>query len=112
MDVLPSAVLIREIPGANTNTHELFTFFQKNFGFNQRQTVAIMGAHTLGVLQRKNSGINGPNGWVINKHRFDNEYYHHLIGGRGRDASSPGSCAIGAQLDEGIREQSRFERFR
>jgi Peroxidase len=76
----------RVLPGANTNTHDLFSFFQKNYGFNQRETVAVMGAHTLGVLQRKNSGVNGPNGWVINKHRFDNEYYHHLVGGNGPNA--------------------------
>ena len=71
----------REVPGMNTNTHDLFTFFQKQYGFSTADTVAIMGAHTIGTLERKNSGVDGSDGWVIHKRRFDNEYYHHLIGG-------------------------------
>ena len=65
----------RVLPGANTNTHELFTFFKSNYGFNTRETVAIMGAHTIGVLSRENSGIDGRNGWVLNNRELDNRYY-------------------------------------
>ena len=40
-----------EFPNNNMHTHELYGFFKDNFGFNQRDTVAIMGAHTLGVVK-------------------------------------------------------------
>ena len=42
-----------EFPNNNMHTHELYTFFLNNFGFNQRDTVAIMGAHTLGVVREE-----------------------------------------------------------
>jgi Peroxidase len=38
-------------PRLHMHTHELYAFFSENFGFNQRETVAIMGAHTLGVVR-------------------------------------------------------------
>ena len=40
-----------EFPSINMHTHELYGFFKDNFGFNQRDTVAIMGVHTLGVIR-------------------------------------------------------------
>lgn len=71
----------REIPGANTNTHELFSFFSKNYNFNQAEVVALMGAHTIGVLIPENSGIQGKDGWVLDNRILNNEYYAELIGG-------------------------------
>lgn len=41
----------RALPAINLHTHELYNFFLNNFGFNQRDTVTIMGAHTFGVLR-------------------------------------------------------------
>jgi catalase (peroxidase I) len=46
-----------EFPSTNMHTHDLYSFFSDNFGFNQRDTVAIMGAHTLGVV-RPEVGMN------------------------------------------------------
>ena len=73
----------REVPGININTHDLFSFFEDNFGFNTRETVAIMGAHTLGQLSRENSGVDGKDGWLLNNRVCDNEYYVELVGGNG-----------------------------
>jgi hypothetical protein len=42
-----------EFPNANMNTHDLFSFFSDEFGFNQRDAVAIMGAHTIGVVRQE-----------------------------------------------------------
>jgi Peroxidase len=42
----------RDQPGFQLTTHELYSFFQNEFGFNQRDTVAIMGAHTIGTMVR------------------------------------------------------------
>jgi len=77
----------RELPSPNVNTHELLEYFDNAFGFDARDTVAIMGAHTLGGLRRENSGYNGINGWLGNTRSFGNGYYTNLIGGQ--NASSP-----------------------
>jgi hypothetical protein len=70
----------REIPGSKINTHELFSFFRNNFGFSTRETVAIMGGHTIGELSRNNTGIDGPNGFVTRNRILDNAYYSELVG--------------------------------
>ena len=71
----------RFLPPNDITTHDLFEFFDDEFGFTVKQTVALMGAHTIGELQRENSGIDGPSGWLINNDVFDNEYYAELVGG-------------------------------
>ena len=71
----------RFVPPNDITTHDLFEFFDNEFGFTVKQTVALMGAHTIGELQRENSGIDGPSGWLINNDVFDNEYYAELVGG-------------------------------
>jgi cytochrome c peroxidase len=62
----------RNHPSMNLNSRDLFGFFSDEFGFSTKQTVAIMGAHTLGKLRKANSGVDGPNGWLINNKVFDN----------------------------------------
>ena len=37
-------------PNIHMNTVEMYQFFEQEFGFNVRQTVTIMGAHTIGTL--------------------------------------------------------------
>lgn len=71
----------RELPSPSLDTHDLLEFFATEFDFDERDTVAIMGAHTLGTLVRENSGYNGVNGWVGNTVLFDNAYYEDLVGG-------------------------------
>lgn len=78
----------REIPGSKFNTHELFAFFSTNYGFSTRETVAIMGGHTIGELSRNNTGIDGPNGFVSGNRILDNEYYAELVGDTGNLAQS------------------------
>ena len=41
-----------------------WSFFDEHFGFNAGQTVAIMGAHSLGVARPEDSGYEGLGGWV------------------------------------------------
>lgn len=78
---------IRILPSPDVDTHALLEYFSREFDFDERDTVAIMGAHTLGTLARENSGYNGPNGWLGNTRQFGNGYYNDLIGGQ--NASSP-----------------------
>jgi hypothetical protein len=42
-----------EFPNIHMNTHELFSFFEDEFGFDQRDAVAAMGAHTIGVVRQE-----------------------------------------------------------
>ena len=72
----------RDLPSADLTTHQLLDFFAQNFDFSLHETVAIMGAHTLGRLRRRNSGFDGDNGWVRREDILDNEYYEGLVGGR------------------------------
>jgi len=70
----------RHFPSSHFVTAELLDYFAETFpGFTTRDTVALIGAHTLGVAAKENSGYDGPDGWVINKSRLDNEFYFNLI---------------------------------
>lgn len=42
----------RQHPLPTFNSDDVLTYFDTHFGFNQRQTVAIMGAHTVGRMSK------------------------------------------------------------
>lgn len=46
-------------------------------GFNDRETVALSGAHTLGRCHLTRSGFDGK--WTSNPLKFDNEYFRNLV---------------------------------
>lgn len=71
----------RSMPSPDFTTSGLLHFFSSEFGFSARETVAIMGAHSIGTLSQENSGFHGPNGWTNNNNILDNRYYSELIGG-------------------------------
>lgn len=71
-----------EFPNNDMHTHELYGFFSDKFGFNQRETIVIMGAHTVGVSRVEDFNIDGPNGWVLENEIFDIGYYEELVGSR------------------------------
>jgi hypothetical protein len=71
----------RALPSADLETHQLLAFFNVEFGLNERETVAIMGAHSIGTLTQTNSGFDGPSGWTSNTDVLDHRYYSELIGG-------------------------------
>jgi len=48
-------------------------------GINTRETVALLGAHTLGRTRMADSGYDGA--WVPNERTLDNEYYKALLKG-------------------------------
>ena len=55
-------------------------FFDQEFGFNAQQVAAIMGAHSLGIMSRRISGFDGPNGWDLTNRELDNGFYRELVG--------------------------------
>eukprot|EP01084_Bolivina_argentea_P259144 437158_1 len=68
------------MPEATDGWSGTFDWFQTNFGFTERETVAIMGAHTLGFLNEEYSGFSsGP--WVggSSKWLLDGSYYKFLM---------------------------------
>lgn len=70
----------RELPHADITTADLFHFFSSKFGFNDKETVCLLGAHTLGVLTRENSGFDGQDGWVTDEFVLNNDYFFELVG--------------------------------
>lgn len=69
----------RVLPSPDVTTAEILNYFSSNFGFNEEQTVALMGAHTLGASHRQNTGFNGQ--WVSQNLVLSNSYYQNLVGG-------------------------------
>jgi hypothetical protein len=54
-------------------------YFANNFDFTPRETVAIMGGHTLGRAVPDNSGFDGRRGWVPDRNELDNAFYRVLL---------------------------------
>jgi hypothetical protein len=74
-----------ELPHPDITSDDLLHFFSEEFDFTVQETVAIMGAHTLGSLTQGNLGFPGPNGWVRDNLLLDHDYYRELMGGSSRD---------------------------
>ena len=55
-------------------------FFADEFGFTDDETVAIMGAHSIGQASLENSGFDGPIGWDRTNDVLDVDYYDRLVG--------------------------------
>jgi len=79
----PSTTADRGFPGGHLGYQGVMDFFRQEFGFNERESVAIMGAHTLGGASgAKGSGFDGfwkENGVAAS--RLNNRYYTLLADG-------------------------------
>ncbi|KAL3916294.1 MAG: hypothetical protein SGPRY_006884, partial [Prymnesium sp.] len=64
------------LPDPHATADELRSVFSR-MGFNDRDIVALLGAHTIGICRMVNSGFRGP--WVKSSLRFDNSYYRDLL---------------------------------
>ena len=49
----------RMMPSTSLNSSGVFSYFNKYFGFNEQQTVCIMGAHTVGHSLKEVRSTNG-----------------------------------------------------
>ena len=71
-------------PGANMQNLEVVTdFFKTAFGLSTRETIALLGAHTLGRARTENSGFEGP--WIpgtTGPNVLDNQFYREIVGPR------------------------------
>lgn len=66
------------LPDATRDGAYVKTVFQR-MGFNERETVALLGAHCLGKCHPQNSGFDGP--WVPAFNMFTNDFYVQLLKG-------------------------------
>jgi len=71
-------------PEPHMTQEELVDYFAENMGMTADQTAAIMGAHTLGDMEKENSGYSGPwltdpAGELNHKTSFDNQYYQFML---------------------------------
>jgi len=64
------------LPDAAKGADHLREIFYR-MGFNDREIVALSGAHTLGRCHRVRSGYDGP--WTRNPLKFDNAFFKNLM---------------------------------
>jgi hypothetical protein len=64
------------LPDASKGAEHLREVFYR-MGFDDRDIVALSGAHTCGSCHERRSGYDGP--WTSNPIKFDNEYFVNLI---------------------------------
>ena len=64
------------LPDASQGAQHLRDVFGR-MGFDDKDIVALSGAHTLGSCHRLRSGFDGP--WTHNPLKFDNEYFKNLL---------------------------------
>lgn len=65
------------LPDASQGAAHLRHIFNR-MGFNDREIVALSGAHALGRCHKDRSGYDGP--WTFTPTRFSNQYYKLLLG--------------------------------
>jgi len=64
------------LPDASKNAAHIRQIFYR-MGFNDREIVALIGAHTLGFCHADRSGYVGP--WTRDPYGFDNSFYQLLL---------------------------------
>jgi len=65
------------LPGSTLDHQGVMNFFAEEFGFDENQTVALLGAHTLGQMNAENSGHQGA--WTVGQaNDFNNQYFKDL----------------------------------
>ena len=65
-------------PDAHGDLQHVMEFFRDGMGMTERQVVALIGAHTMGMTATQNSGFQGP--WAPPTNRFDNAFFRSLAG--------------------------------
>lgn len=105
------------LPDAAQGAEHLRDVFYR-MGFNDRDIVALIGAHTLGRCNKSRSGYEGP--WTKDPYKFDNAYFKNLLylNWRRRNWDGPLQYedAESGELmmtpgDMAIREDSKFREY-
>ena len=64
-------------PDPHKDLNHILNVFGAGMGMTERQVVALVGAHTMGMATPKNSGFQGP--WAFPTNSFDNGFYRLLV---------------------------------
>lgn len=65
-----------DFPGGTAGHNATVGFFKERFGLSPKQTLALMGVHSLGNAKRRNSGFAGA--WSHKRESLSNRFYNHL----------------------------------
>ncbi|KAF5714847.1 heme-binding peroxidase [Fusarium mundagurra] len=76
------------LPDAAQGANHIRDIFYR-MGFNDREIVALSGAHSLGRCHTENSGFEGK--WVNNPTRFSNQYFRLLLSEKWTEKTVPES---------------------
>ena len=73
----PNSPLDSGFPDAHRDLDHVMEIFRDGMGMTERQVVALIGAHTMGMATPRNSGFQGP--WAPPTDRFDNAFFRTLV---------------------------------
>lgn len=79
------------LPDAAQGADHVRAIFYR-MGFNDREIVALSGAHNLGRCHTANSGFEGK--WVNNPTRFSNQYFRLLVSEEWKEKTLPDSGIV------------------
>jgi catalase (peroxidase I) len=65
------------LPNPTGNWDHVLYVFKTRLNFTETNIVALMGAHTLGRMEKQNAGFNG--GWTTSQNILNNEFYSSII---------------------------------
>jgi len=88
-DVDAQVTQVKEFPAGVFGYSETRAWLGTNFGFNDMEIVAILGAHTIGRNHPSDSGFTGP--WVAPWGTFDNGYYQKIVTGNWLQKTAAGN---------------------
>ncbi|CAH1800990.1 unnamed protein product [Owenia fusiformis] len=75
----PNTNIVQAFPDAHRGVGDQVSFFSREFEFTERETIAIVGAHTLGRAHTGASGFDGR--WVSNPDALDHTFYRFMMEG-------------------------------
>lgn len=90
------------LPDAAQGSDHIRAIFYR-MGFNDREIVALSGAHNLGRCHTANSGFEGK--WVNNPTRFSNQYYRLLVSEPWEEKTLPSGILQFAAVDPVTEEE-------
>ncbi|KAJ4127778.1 hypothetical protein NW768_008051 [Fusarium equiseti] len=91
------------LPDAAQGAEHIRHIFYR-MGFNDREIVALSGAHNLGRCHTANSGFEGK--WVNNPTRFSNQYFRLLLSEKWTEKTVPESGVLQfSSVDEDTEEE-------
>ncbi|KAG8677793.1 hypothetical protein FPOAC2_03934 [Fusarium poae] len=91
------------LPDAAQGAEHIRHIFYR-MGFNDREIVALSGAHNLGRCHTANSGFEGK--WVNNPTRFSNQYFRLLLSETWTEKTIPESAVLQfSSIDEDTEEE-------